>query len=435
MNRSREVHLFALAVSLLFLNGFGQSDSSSGANIRASVAVFPCRAGAGVTVTEVSFVTERTTLEILRQDQLSVIDKYEISKRTGGTSADALDTIADVNTCFDLGKKCGADEVLRGTLTRRGAALQLDLCMGSVSDRKWHDSIMTSIAGSTLELSEQLPSLLSALFHVAVTAAAPSSTAGTPRIVYTPIRPIRLTVASVPDSGRLYINGVEAGITPFTKDSLKAGTYTCRIERQGYFPFSGEIVVRQNDDKKVMIYLEKAMGSLAVNSTPAATAVTLSNGITGQTPFLCDTLRPGTYTIRLTMDGYVPYQKKVPIVRKRSDTVTAVLMTLRCRDSLKHIAWLKNRLIRRIGFGALTAGFLGTGIYFNIKAQQAIDRETSAYNDYQQLNSSNTPAEFTAAYDKVQAGRRDADSYSGKRNVFYILSAISAPGLGISIRF
>jgi hypothetical protein len=431
-------HLLIIVIGGFLFNGFCQSATPSGGNRKASVAVFPCKADNGVTVTEVSFITEKITLEILRQDQFTVIDKYEIAKRTGNRNMESYDTISNVNTYFNLGGKCGADQVVWSSLTRKGAVFQLDLHLGSVPDRQPRDSCSTSIIGSTMELSEQVPLLLGKLFHLAVTASMSSSTAGVPKIVYTPIpqqRPIRLTVRSVPEGARVYLNDVESGVTPYVKDSLRAGTYFCRIEAYGYAPFSEKIVVRQNDDKKILTYLEKVFGSLTVNSTPLAAAVTLSNGVTGHTPFTCDTLRAGTYTLHLMLDGYAPYQQTFTIARKKNDTVTTRLVTLKYLDSMKQVARRKNQLIRRIGFGTLTAGFFGAGMYCNIKAQEAIDRETNAYNAYQQLSSSSTPEEFAAAYDRVKAIRKEADSYRGKRNVFYIISAVCGAGLSISIKF
>jgi hypothetical protein len=432
-------HLLIIIVLVSFLfNGFCQSDTTSGGNRKASIAIFPCRADKGITITEVSFITEKITLEILRQDLFKVIDKYEIAKRTGNRDMGTYDTISNVSTYFDLGAKCGADKIVWGSLARKGSVFQLDLHLGSVPDRQPHDSCSTAIIGSTLELSEQVPLLLGKLFHLAVTATASSSTAGVPNIVYAPIpqqRPIRLTVRSIPEGARVYLNDAEVGVTPYVRDSLRAGVYICRIEAYGYAPFSERIAVSQNDDKKMLVYLEKVFGSLTVNSTPAAAAVTLSNSIAGHTPFTCDTLRAGTYTLHLMLDGYAPYQQTVSIASKKNDTVSLRLVSLKYLDSMKQVARRKNQLIRRIGFGTLTAGFFGTSLYYNMKAQESINNETSAYNAYKQLNSSNTPDEFSAAYDKVQTSRKDADSYRGKRNVFYVLSAVFCAGLGISIKF
>jgi hypothetical protein len=432
------LHLLAIVIGGLLSNGFCLSDTLSGGNRKASIAVFPCRAVDGVTITEVSFITERITMEILRQDLFTVIDKYEIAKRTGTQNLESFNTISNVNTYFDLGGKCRADQVVWGSLARKGAVFQLDLYLGSVPARQPRDSSSTSIIGSTLELSEQVPLLLGKLFHLAVTATAPSSPGGVSRVVYSPIpqpRPIRLTVRSVPDSARVYVNDVEVGVTPYVRDSLNAGTYRCRIEKYGYAPFSEKIVVYQNDDKKILAYLDKVFGSLTVHSTPAAAAVTLSNGITGHTPFTCDTLRTGLYNLHLVLDGYAPYKQTLSIARKKNDTVTARLVSLKYLDSLKRESRRKNQLARRIGFGTLTAGFFGTGLYFNSKAGKARDEETSAYNAYQQLAGTSTPEEFAAAYDRVQASRKEVDSYCGTRNVFYIIAAVFGAGLSISIKF
>jgi hypothetical protein len=433
-----KVHLLVIMVGCLLVNGFSQATNASGENRKASVAIFPCKADSGVTITEVSFITERVTLEILRQNQFSVIDKYEIAKRTGINSTETYDTITRFNTYFDIGKKCVADQIVWGTLSRKGAMLQLDLRLGDVPKQQVHSTVSTSIVGSTLELSEKIPQLLGTLFNLTVTTTQPSSAGGMPHIVYQPIQqpnPTRLIVRTLPDSARIFLNEVERGITPFVKDSIDPGTYNCRVEKYGYLPFSGAIKIRQNDEKKILVFLERAFGSLTVNSTPEAATVTMSRGVTGITPFTCDTLRPGRDTLRLLLDGYAPIKKKIKIIRNKSDTVRVQLFTFKYLDSVKKENRRRNQIIRRIGFGTLTAGCLGFGLFYNFKAHDAFKRETNAYNEYRQLNSNSPPEMFDAAYNKVQTARNEGISNCKTRNVFYSLTAVFGAGLCISVRF
>lgn len=430
--------LLALAGGGLLFPGFCQSDSVQAGSRKPVIAVFPCMAGDGVIVTEVSFITEKVTLEILRQGQRAVIDKYEIAKRAGIRFMEAFDTIATSRTYFDLGQKCGVDQILWGKLARNGANLQLDLYLGDARTRQQQDAGSTSIFGSTLELAEQVPQLLGRLFHLAVTTYASATSGGAPQVVYAPIkvvRPVKLTVNSVPEGARVFLNGTEAGVTPFTRDSVKAGIYDCRLEKYGFLTFSEQILVQQNQDKTMTAYLEKAFGSLTVNSVPPAAAVTLSNGVAGRTPFTCDTLRPGVLTVKFVLEGYAPCSTTVTIVRKKNDTVTMPLVSLKYLDSLKRVARLRNQFIRRIGFGSLAAGAAVTGLVFNIRAGGALDDERSAYDAYRRLDAGNTAAEFNAAYDRVEESREKVESNCRTRNVFYILTAVFSAGLGISIKF
>lgn len=418
--------------------GFGLTDSAAGTAGKASIAVFPCKAVGGVTMTEVAFITERITLEILRQEIYTVIDKYEIAKRTGIKDMDLSDRISGPGVYFDLGGKCRADQVIWSSLARKGAALQLDLYLGSVPARQPRDSSSISIIGSTLELAEQVSLVLGRLFHVTVSAAASPSAVGGSRIVYTPAaqpKPTRLTINTEPEGATVYLNSVKAGITPYVRDSLKVGAYICRLEKYGYTIYSEKIILYEGAEKKMTVRLDRIFGSLTVNSIPSAAAVTLSNGITGRTPFFCDTLRTGLYNLNVALDGYAPYKQTLTVSRKKSDTVNARLVSLRHLDSLKQAARLRNRLVRRIVFGTLTAGFFGAGLYYNSKAAAARDEEESAYAAYQQLDGGSTPQEFAAAYALVEASRKEVDSYCGTRNVLYIISGVFGAGLGISIKF
>jgi hypothetical protein len=431
--------ILPLIICSLFFCGFCQVRASQGGNPIPSMAIFPCKADSGVTVTEVSFITERITLEILRQNLFSVIDKYEIAKRTGKRPVESFDTISNISTYFDMGKVCGADQIIWGTLSRRGNMLLIDLRLGDVSTSQLHSSASTAIVGSTIELSEKILQLLGTLLDLSVTATQSTSASGLPHVVYKPIpqpRPNRLVVRSVPDSAKVFLNEAEVGTTPYVKDSVRAGNYNCRVEKYGYLSFSAPFEVRTSGDKKILVHLDRAFGSLTINSTPPAATVSFQvKGIFGSTPFSCDTLKPGKDTLYLTLNGYGPIKKPITITRKKNDTINVHLFSLKYLDSVKLERRRKNQLVRRIGFGTLAAGFFSIGLIYNNKAADALDRETNAYNAYNQLNSSNTQQEFADAYDKVQTARQEVGSNCKTRNVHYIIAGIFGAGFGISIRF
>ena len=233
----------------------------------------------------------------------------------------------------------------------------------------------------------------------------------------------------------MLLNGEEAGTTPFTKDSLEPGSYDLTLGLRGYKKFSQQLALKPNQDKNILVHLCYAFGSLTVLSKPDTATYDLSGKMTGVTPFSCDSLDPGTYTLRVSKDLYVPSSQQLYVINGQKDTVMVNLLSVRYVDSLKRIKRIKNQWVRRIAFGIGTGTMYGFGLYDNMKASQALDREAAAYEEYQRLNSSSTTEEFTQKYTECQKNHRDADKAMSARNVLYVLGSVSALGLGISIWF
>jgi hypothetical protein len=425
-----------VSVIMIVIGGLARFAAALGdENSQQKVAVFPCKTGLGVTVTEGSFISERITLEILKQGQYAVIDKYEIQNKLG-LAFEFRDTCSAPSSYFEVGRKCGVQWAVWGMLSKKQGALALELHSGNVVSRSVEHSVSTTVVGSTLELADQIPPLLAELFNMSV-AVSPTSS-GAPKSVYVskPLpKPITLTINSEPTGAKVYLNGEETGTTPCSKDSLFQGTFDIAFDKYGYKKFSTQITLKPDVDKSVFAKLERAFGSLTVVTTPPKAQCSLNNGVRGITPFSCDTIRPGECELKLSLDSYAPVTRKVLIGLGSADTIIQPLVTLRYLDSLKQVHYKQRQIARKIIFGAGSALCLGVAIAANSTAQNDLQMQRSAYTAYSQLTSANTAAEFDARYADYSAGRSTTNKALSTRNLWIGVGTAFLAALTISFKF
>lgn len=78
-----------------------------------------------------------------------------------------------------------------------------------------------------------------------------------------------LSVISEPSEAVVFIDGTEAGKTPFSTDKLSAGSYDVRLEKEGYEPQSGRLNILKD---------QKLNASFKLFPLPAPTSVKLMEG-------------------------------------------------------------------------------------------------------------------------------------------------------------
>ena len=71
-----------------------------------------------------------------------------------------------------------------------------------------------------------------------------------------------LFIDSVPANAKVFIDGVERGLTPYNASSIRSGEYNIRIEKEGYAVMDIDI------KKRSMGYLETTMQLPALLDSP-----------------------------------------------------------------------------------------------------------------------------------------------------------------------
>jgi hypothetical protein len=244
---------------------------------------------------------------------------------------------------------------------------------------------------------------------------------------------IHVTVKSVPESVDIFIDGLHSGTTPFETGNLRAGTHTVELKAKGYKDFRKEIYFAPLSRKKITVRLASIYSNLSLRSVPSGADVSLNGAQAGVTPFDTSKVAPGLYTIAFSLANYLPYQAQVNAEQNKGDTITAVLVSKAYADSVKAASQKNRQIARRVLFGISFSGFALAGVLVNQTAQDHLNKETAARDNY------SAPNQMQASYDSYWAQYKNEQNLATKamqrRNVLYGIAGVFAIGVGLSIPF
>ncbi|GEM_PF-3671075 len=119
-----------------------------------------------------------------------------------------------------------------------------------------------------------------------------------------------LIVHTSPDSARVFLEGERIGTTPLER-RFKPGSYRLQIEKNGFEPVYRQILVSAS---KTLVeeMLTPTEVRVDFRSSPGGAILSLDNNNLGPTP-VTESLRPGSYRLRLEQPGYLAYEKNIII--------------------------------------------------------------------------------------------------------------------------
>jgi formylglycine-generating enzyme required for sulfatase activity len=89
---------------------------------------------------------------------------------------------------------------------------------------------------------------------------------------------------------------------------LRRGDYTVYVGKKGYYDLRQSLTVGDAQSQTFELVLRKLPGELTVITDPAVAAiVTIDEGIVGQAPYGPVELQPGTHTVTVNADRFLPY--------------------------------------------------------------------------------------------------------------------------------
>ncbi len=138
-------------------------------------------------------------------------------------------------------------------------------------------------------------------------------------------RPLQIDISPEPDSFSL--SGFPPGIKLGERYLCIPGTYSAKIEKQGYYPVEIEIIVKKDTDNRLSAMLEKLPGILNLAVTPGGDISVYSNDkMIGTTPPESMEILAGTHQLRLVKDRYKPFISEITIEGEgKTQTLEAVL--------------------------------------------------------------------------------------------------------------
>lgn len=135
-------------------------------------------------------------------------------------------------------------------------------------------------------------------------------------------RPARLTVRSVPDGAQVFVDGVPVGTTPYG-GTIRGGFHRIGVELDGRRA-QRDVTVEYAEPVSVELSIAAAAGTLRVTGAPYGAAISVDGEDAGTIPARL-ALAAGTHTVRVTRDGYAPYETTVEVAADRETAVDARL--------------------------------------------------------------------------------------------------------------
>lgn len=149
----------------------------------------------------------------------------------------------------------------------------------------------------------------------------------------TPGRQVEAHVALVPENATVIIdsnpsgahvqmNGKEIGDTPVLLPDLALGSYSASVQMQGYTRRDISWKVQNGRPILINVPLMNNIGTLTLDSDPEAAEIEIDGQSYGVTPFK-DFIEQGQHKVRLSKNGYKPYEKIVTVNRDETTELNA----------------------------------------------------------------------------------------------------------------
>ena len=113
----------------------------------------------------------------------------------------------------------------------------------------------------------------------------------------------------------VFLDGREIGTVPGAWEEMDAGEYPLRVEKQGFHPFEATVTIRGGRVRSVAAELAERLGSIRVESDVPAAMVFLDRAFKGNTPVTIESVRPGSYTLTVSAEGYEVDTRRVEVER------------------------------------------------------------------------------------------------------------------------
>ena len=124
-------------------------------------------------------------------------------------------------------------------------------------------------------------------------------------------------INSDPSGAHVQMNSRELGDTPVVLSDLPLGSYSATVQMEGYTRRDISWKVQNARPIMINVPMMNNIGTLSVASKPDSAEIEIDGKAYGYTPFR-DFMEQGPHKIRLTKNGYKPYEKIVTV--KRDET-------------------------------------------------------------------------------------------------------------------
>lgn len=148
--------------------------------------------------------------------------------------------------------------------------------------------------------------------------------------------PGTMSLSSVPDGARFYVNDRPEGKGPISLTGLNPGSYAIRVEKEGFATVTKTVTLENGGAIVEEFRLDNVMGRIEVRSTPSGADVFLDGSRVGTTKskgddsdtsevLAIENVREGEHTIIFRREGYAAVTRHPVVENRKTQIVTARL--------------------------------------------------------------------------------------------------------------
>ncbi len=244
----------------------------------------------------------------------------------------------------------------------------------------------------------------------------------------------RLKIGNLPDSAVLIVNNNRLREDILGNYRVAPGPASVQIEYRGTIKYSNFFMIKEGEEKSIKLDCVNQCASLDVVTDPLGASVYVNGVFTGMTPFFNSFLKPGDYSLRLTLPNYQSIYRSVTLKTQEPMLMTLNLeLTPGYQDSLA-VVKIGHKKFRqsaqKILFGSLFSILGAGGIYFDASARQKMEKARENADAYDKASSN-----FNAYREEYYSNRTSAQKDMGTRNILYITASACLIGFSLSFVF
>ncbi len=134
-----------------------------------------------------------------------------------------------------------------------------------------------------------------------------------------------ISIKSEPLSAKIYVDGNAIGITPDSIRNVAPGIHEVEISLDGYEVWSKNVSVKAGEEEVLNSILQKSVGSIRIKSEPSTAKIFLDGNAIGITPDSIRNVAPGIHDVKICLDGYKVWSKKVSVKVGEEVVLNAIL--------------------------------------------------------------------------------------------------------------
>ncbi|HEY3319943.1 MAG TPA: PEGA domain-containing protein [Planctomycetota bacterium] len=121
-----------------------------------------------------------------------------------------------------------------------------------------------------------------------------------------------LSVDTTPVGASVLVNGHLAGGAPVSLSGLKPGTYSIRVEKEGYLPLIKQVAIGSREVRLKETLRRCGTGTLAISIKPRGAEILLDGELLGQTPLRRD-VPVGLHELLIRKTNFKPYAQRIDV--------------------------------------------------------------------------------------------------------------------------